>query len=326
MAAPSDEKAGREEPRLADHFERRGILGVLRDGHPYDALETYELIEALYGYRTRYVNYGLWAEGPATEEPGRRLAFLAADALSLAAGERLLDAGAGLGQAAVDLARRHGLARVLGVNLNARQASFANALARAAGLEGTVRHEVADAARALAALEPGSFDALLALECAGHFKDPDGFLERARAVLGPGGRIALTLNVARRAPTRIERALFRAAYGFVPAPGEEWGARLARAGFHAIERRDLTRESIGAVVATCLARLARPTSELARIPRLSRAWTGFLLRAAGRAIERGALGYELISARAARGVGGGAAAGEGGEARAPSGVERGGRA
>jgi SAM-dependent methyltransferase len=282
-------------PALADHFRREGLLGVLRRGHPYDALETYEVLRALYGYSAAYVNYGLWEAGAGSVEPGRRLAEVAADALALEPGGRLLDVGSGLGQAAIDLARRHDLARVLGVNRSERQVGYANALARAEGLEARVEHEVGDATD-LGGLAAGSYDAVLALECAGHFTAPDAFLGRARRALRAGGRIALTLNVAGR-PTRwFERALFRRAYGFVPASATTWTERLARAGFVGIERRDLTERTIAAAADVCLARLARPSPELRRVAWSTRAWVGLLLRLMRRAIRSGALRYELLSA------------------------------
>lgn len=283
-------------PRVVDHFARAGLFAILRRGHPYDALETYEVLEAVYGYRAAYVNYGFWPEGAATEESGRRLALLAAHALDLRAGERLFEAGSGLGQAAVDLAARHDLASVLGVNTNARQVAYANALAASAGLAGRVRHEVGEAAAFIAGLAPGSFDGVLAIECVSHFADPDAFLAGARRALRPGGRIALTTNIARRPAARWERALFRASFGFVPVAGEVWAERLARAGFAAIARRDLTRETIGTLAEVCLARLGAPTQAVRRIPWPARAWLGLLFRSARRAVRRGALGYELVVA------------------------------
>jgi len=293
-------------PRIEDHFEAEGLAGVLRKGHPYDARETYTLLRALYGYAAPYVNYGWWPEGAATHEPGRRLAFLAADAIaeSLApdpatgGGARLFEAGSGLGAAAVDLARRHGLARVKGANVSARQVGFANALARSEGLADRVSHVVSDAALALAKEPAVAFDAVLALECVSHFQDADAFLREALRALRRSGHIALTMNVARRAPTRVERALFRASYGFVPLAGEAWAERLARAGFVAVERRDLTRETIAVLADAALERLARPSPELQRIAWASRAWVALLFRAMRRGIASGALGYELVTARA----------------------------
>src|SRR5687767_8460063 len=97
------------EPSLERHFVKGSFLGLVRRGHPYDFVETYRAVQVLYGYRAWYVNLGLWTHGAETEEPGRALAMRVAEALALLPDEHVVDVGSGLGQAAVDLVRRHDL-------------------------------------------------------------------------------------------------------------------------------------------------------------------------------------------------------------------------
>lgn len=270
------------QPALSEHFVPGSLVGLLRRGHPYDFVETYEVLREVYGYRGAYVNLGLWG---AQEEPGRALVFRVADALRLAEGDRLLEVGSGLGQGAVDLVARHGLAEVVGVNPNARQRGFANALAAAEGAP--VEHRDGDAC----ALDVGGdFAGVLAVECAGHFADPEAFLRGAFGALRRGGRIALCSNVARGRAGWMGRLVMQATYGFVPVSGEVWAARLRAAGFAEIERVDLTSQVLGGVT----------NAVLASLPHAEVGWTTRLvmqlqLGLAARALRQGTLGYELLA-------------------------------
>ena len=269
------------QPVLSDHFVPGSLWGLVRRGHPYDFVETYEVLREVYGYRGDYVNLGLWGEA---EEPGRALVYRVADALRLGTGDRLLEVGSGLGQAAVDLLARHELAEVVGVNPNPGQRGYANALA--AGLP--VTHLDGDAC----ALEVGEgFAGVLAVECAGHFSDPAAFLSGAFGALRPGGRIALCSNVARGRPGWLGRLVMQATYGFVPATGEAWEARLAAAGFTEVERVDLTSPVLGGVTNAVLASLPD-----ARVGWSTRLVMRLQLGLAARALRAGTLGYELVSA------------------------------
>jgi tocopherol O-methyltransferase len=104
----------------------------------------------------------------------------------IAAGQRVLDAGCGIGGSAVWLAENRGAA-VVGVNINARQVEQARRLARGRGLEDRVQFHVADFCATGLAGE--SFDVVWALESACYAEDPRAFLAEARRLLKPGGRL-----------------------------------------------------------------------------------------------------------------------------------------
>ncbi|MCK6549795.1 class I SAM-dependent methyltransferase [Myxococcota bacterium] len=283
-------------PDLTRHFERGSIAKLLARGHPYDFVETYETVRALYGYSAFYVNLGLWTDGAATVEPGRALALRVAEPLGLAPGEHLVDAGSGLGQAAIDLARHHALASVWGVNVSARQVGFANDLARSTGLADRVEHVVADACSALATRPAHGADGVLAIECIGHFADPMGFLRGARHVLRPGRRLAFCLNVARAPLAGLDRRLISATFGFVPETLATWRARLVDAGFTSIETVDLTRDVTGALGPILTERLTCPTEQVRALPWSTRFVVKTMQRFTTRAVDGGRVGYALVSA------------------------------
>jgi SAM-dependent methyltransferase len=285
-------------PALADHFVPASLPGLLRRGHPYDFIETYQTMQALYGYRTWYVNLGLWTDGPGTEEPGRKLALRVAAPLGLQPGEHLIDVGSGLGQGAVDLLRHHQLGRVTGLNPNQRQLAFATALAASEGLADRITHLPADACTHLQTLPAASAHGLTAIECVGHFADPDGFLAGARHVLRPGRRLAFCLNLAAGGLPATERALIRASFGFVPATAEVWQQRLLRAGFSDLRLVDLTGQVTGALAPILDARLAHPDAILSALPRSTRWLTHLLHTATSRAVRAGRVRYALFDAAA----------------------------
>lgn len=283
-------------PRLEDHFVPASLIGLLRRGHPYDFLDTYQTLRALYGYRAWYVNLGLWTDGPATDEPGRQLTLRVAEPLNLRPGDHLLDVGSGLGQGAVDLTTHLQLGRVTGLNPNPRQLAFARQLAASAGLGDRVEHLPADACTALAELPAASADGVIAVECVGHFNDPRGFLAGARHALKPGRRLAFCLNLAAGPLGPVERALIRLTFGFVPDTAATWTERLHQAGFHDVQLVDLTAQVTGALADLLDQRLADPAlSELSRTTRLT---TRLLHRATSRAVRAGRVRYALLWATA----------------------------
>jgi SAM-dependent methyltransferase len=104
----------------------------------------------------------------------------------ISSGERVLDAGCGIGGSAVWLAENLG-ASVVGVNLNAKQVERARHVAHGRRLGERVQFHVADFCTTELAGE--SFDVVWALESACYAEDKRGFLVEARRLLRPGGRL-----------------------------------------------------------------------------------------------------------------------------------------
>ncbi|NGO68922.1 SAM-dependent methyltransferase [Streptomyces boncukensis] len=137
------------------------------------------------------LHFGYW-EGPqdrsSPQEATDRFTDLLAGRLRVGPGDRVLDAGCGVGRPALRVASSTGAA-VLGVTISEQQVRQATELAEAAQMSGQVSFAYADAMDL--PFESGSFDAVLAFESIVHMDRPKALREMAR-VLAPGGRLVLT--------------------------------------------------------------------------------------------------------------------------------------
>jgi SAM-dependent methyltransferase len=282
-------------PPLEEYFVKASLWGYLRRRHPYDFIETYDVLRRIYGYQRGYVNLGLWDEDERTVEAGQKLAFLVLDQLRLGAGDYLVDAGSGLGQGAVDAVERYDLGRVLAINTNAKQLAYANELAVRAGVGDRIAQAPADACTVIDGLDDGAVSGISAIECIGHFGDPERFLRGAYAALRPGGRLAFCLNVAARPFGFWQRRLARMSYGFVPDSIERWSQRLEVARLELVDTVDLTArvlEPMTRIIATRLrTAAARELSWLTRLVMRRQ------LRSVARAVAAGSLRYVLVVAQ-----------------------------
>lgn len=165
-------------------------------------------------------------------EASQRLTRKVADSLRLRDGERVLDAGCGLGAPAIQLATEYGV-RVTGINISTRQVAEAQARARAAGLADQVTFRSGD----YMALDfpDGSFDAAVAMEALVYVGDLGQALGGLHRVLRPGGRLSLT------EPTREGLGVV-AAHQFAARFGAKWLLSVAEwldalrdAGFELVE-------------------------------------------------------------------------------------------
>lgn len=149
-----------------------------------------------------WCNLGLW---PAGEQAARATTFQQACAalaheLGKAAGlseraDKVLDVGVGYGDQTATWVSRFGVRRVLALEPSATHV----AAARAAQVKGRIPEAVdlrlgsaeeIDAALGAAGDEPSSFDAVVCLDCAYHFRSRSRFLLAAGRALRPGGRFA----------------------------------------------------------------------------------------------------------------------------------------
>jgi len=136
------------------------------------------------------VHFGWFPEGTSARDHyaavKRMTEFLVAPGETTAS-HFVLDAGCGVGGAAVDIARDSG-ARVLGVTISPVQVSLATARAEAAGLSHLASFQRADCSAALPC-DDASVDVVVTIEAACHFDDKPNFLRECRRVLRPGGRL-----------------------------------------------------------------------------------------------------------------------------------------
>jgi SAM-dependent methyltransferase len=281
-------------PQYADHFRVGSVWDLMRGVNAYDLAGTYELTRGVFGYGLHYVNYGRWTAGQATAEPGRELTLYLGEVLGLKDGDRLLEGGSGLGQAAADLAQHYKLARVLGMNPCAPQAGFANALAAHAGLDARVKHEIVDACAHVDTLAPGSFDHGMAQECIGHFPDPERFLKGVHQALRPGGRFAFTRVSAPTPPGRTLAAFQKFFFGVVPVNTDQWVVRMRDAGFVNVESRDMTAEVFPPLFERCRNRLRDEPGSMGWAGPISRRALLAFLNQCEAGVRDGRMGYEVV--------------------------------
>jgi cyclopropane-fatty-acyl-phospholipid synthase len=154
--------------------------------------------------------------------------------LSLRPGMRLLDVGCGWGGMVMHAAREHGVSAV-GVTLSTRQADWARAAIRDAGLEDRVEIRVQDYRDVV----DGPFDAISSIGMFEHVGAAklDEYFTRLYALLRPGGRL-LNHGIARRPGPHaaFSRRGFIDRYVFPDGELHEVGSvvsRIQQAGFEA---------------------------------------------------------------------------------------------
>jgi ubiquinone/menaquinone biosynthesis C-methylase UbiE len=161
---------------------------------------------------------------------GQATNLFCASRASIRPGDRILDAGCGLGGPALDIARAFAGVRVDAITLSPVQARYASSFARHAGLADRVRVCVADFHSLPFA--SGVFDVALFLESIGYAYDVRQLLAEVYRVLRPGGALYIK-GVFQREP--VDSARERAAL-----------AEFDQAYVHRTPRAGATVEAIGA--------------------------------------------------------------------------------
>ena len=146
-----------------------------------------------------HIHFGLFEPG---ECPGPREDLLNSPGLARAmermveaivapagieARHRVVDAGCGIGGAAIHLAKTRGCS-VTGVNVHRMQLEAAAGKAREAGLDGLVGFRFADCSLNLPFAD-ASIDVVVNIESACHYSDRQQFLHEVRRILKPSGMI-----------------------------------------------------------------------------------------------------------------------------------------
>ncbi len=159
-----------------------------------EIIEYYEACELDYRINWRLdscqcLHYGYWdpttrSFDEALENTHRVMAHRA----GIRGGERVLDAGCGVGGAAVWLAREHGC-EVVGISLVKRQVELATRYARRAGVAASVDFQ--QRSYLDTGYPPCSFDVIWAIESSCYASDKADFLREAMRLLRPGGRLVV---------------------------------------------------------------------------------------------------------------------------------------
>lgn len=214
------------------------------------AVETY-YEETWFDYRcfwmddkNRALHFGWWDSGVRSHGQSLlRMNEVLAERAGITAGDRVLDAGCGVGGSSLWLAERIG-ARVHGINLVTEQVLRANRYARERGLSDRVRFEVQD--YAATTFPDGSFSVIWVQESFCHAPDKAAFWREAARLLAPGGRLVMHdyLRVGGPPPSGRGRELLRRWQdGWVMpslATAEELRQWSADAGFTSLEVEDVS--------------------------------------------------------------------------------------
>lgn len=165
-----------------------------------------------------------------------------ADRAGVKAGDRVLDAGCGVGGSSMWLAEERD-AEVVGITAVASQRDMANRYAARRGLADRVRFEQAD--YAATSFPDESFDVVWSLEALCHAPSKAAFYREAARLLRPGGRVIVAefLRSGRPLGEVEERLLHEWLDGWAIADidsADEHRAHLAAAGFTGTRIDDVT--------------------------------------------------------------------------------------
>jgi len=207
------------------------------------------------GFVSHWGNFGYWSKASTYPEACEALAIEVADAAGLDAQSHLLDCGFGCGDQLLTWINRYAVASIVGVNLSVSQTEIAKhkIKQRSASYTRVVLHQ-GDVLTCFAnrsfteACDPISH--IIALDCAYHFVNRAMFFQKAYSLLAAEGKIALTdITFCEPPKTLIARLRFKLAACLIKLakiPPEnmltldQYKLQLARAGFKAIDTRDIT--------------------------------------------------------------------------------------
>lgn len=157
-------------------FQRLDVVGV------YDLLSTRCPTE-----RGLYLNLGYWTDASDLDQASDALAMLVGEAADVGPGGTLLDVGFGFADQDMLWADRLRPDRIIGLNITASQVAVARRRVAERGLGDRI--DLRQGSATDMELPPESVDAVVALECAFHFRSRERFFAEAWRVLKPGGRL-----------------------------------------------------------------------------------------------------------------------------------------
>jgi cyclopropane fatty-acyl-phospholipid synthase-like methyltransferase len=214
---------------------------------PADVIDLYNTLSPVMQLATggSMLNFGFWegiSDGPLAAQ--RRLCDLAGELAELDSGTRLIDVGSGLGAPASHWISSHGnLEAVACLNLNRKQLRDAVVLSQDASRRGG--HLRVNATSVMLPVPANSYDRIIALESAQHFRPLADFASECRRALMPGGIMVLAVPVTDR-PLRGLDKLLRLGILSLTWSSEHYSAEhvisaLEKSGFKILETRRIGR-------------------------------------------------------------------------------------
>jgi microcystin synthetase protein McyJ len=138
--------------------------------------------------RPMWHNLGYWKTARTIGDASADLARYVGRAADIGPGQDVLDVGCGCGEQDVLWARELQPARIVAIDITPRRVELARTRVAGAGVGDRVEVRVGSATELPFA--DGSFDRVVALECALHFRTRERFFAEAFRVLRAGGRLA----------------------------------------------------------------------------------------------------------------------------------------
>src|SRR5947208_1530322 len=133
------------------------------------------------GDRPMWHNLGYWKKARTTAEACADLARYLATAAEFQPADEVLDVGCGCGEQDILWSRELGISRIVGMDITPRRVDLARARVAGAGLSDRIEIRHGSATELPFADE--SFDKVVALECALHFRTRERFFGEAFRVL-----------------------------------------------------------------------------------------------------------------------------------------------
>ena len=135
------------------------------------------------------IHYGYWDE-KVKSFPGSllRMNEVMMEAAGIRQGDKVLDAGCGVGGSSIYIAEKIG-AKLTGITLSSRQAEQARANAKNKGVEGLVNFEMMDYANT--SFDDNSFDVVWGCESICYAENKQDYIREASRLLKPGGRLVV---------------------------------------------------------------------------------------------------------------------------------------
>jgi tocopherol O-methyltransferase len=238
----SEQNAGRNSPQHEEFSVFSRVPDFSRIRAYYD--ETWLDYRLLWlNARNRAIHFGYWDEHTHSQsESLLNMNRVLARHLGIRSGQRILDAGCGVGGSAIWLAKTYGV-EVVGITPVESQVARARRYADEQGLADLVSFEQQDYMHTT--FPAASFDMVWGMESLCHAPEKRLVLAEAKRLLRPGGRLGIVEYMrTSRSNAAVEEALLHSWLSgwAIPdiATANEWLGWAQAAGFHDVQLADIT--------------------------------------------------------------------------------------